>query len=195
MSNTATANPTKVVTGKARLSYAWLLQPREGQEGAAPKYQCDIIIPKSDKATIAAIKKAYQAAINKGLADSKLKWTPNTPKTPEFWNPLRDGDLREDADPAYANAYYLCAKANVDRRPKVVGTDLQPVLDADQVYSGMYARVSFDLYPFNNKTKGIACGLLNVQVLGGGERLGGVSSNPEDDFGEPLADGADDLLG
>jgi hypothetical protein len=35
--------------------------------------------------------------------------------------------------------------------------------------------------------KGVAAGLNNLQKLEDGERLGGSSSSPEDDFGDDLA--------
>ncbi|HEP3309396.1 ssDNA-binding protein, partial [Streptococcus pyogenes] len=56
-----TPSTTKVVTGKVRLSYAALLEPKafEGQEA---KYSTVILIPKTDKVTIKKIKDAQKAA-------------------------------------------------------------------------------------------------------------------------------------
>jgi len=45
-------NETKVVTGIVRLSYANVWEPRS-INGSNPKYSVSIIIPKTDKETIA----------------------------------------------------------------------------------------------------------------------------------------------
>ena len=50
----------KVVTGKVRFSYAHVFQPASSIEGGTPKYSVSIIIPKSDKDTIARLTKAFE---------------------------------------------------------------------------------------------------------------------------------------
>jgi hypothetical protein len=55
-------------------------------------------------------------------------------------------------------------------------------MDKSEVYSGCYARVSINLYPFNvDGNKGIAAGLNNVQKLADGDALSG-RARAEDDF-------------
>lgn len=189
MATEKTANPCKVVTGKVRLSYVYLTTPRPGDKpDDKPKYQVDMIIPKSDKATIEKIEKGIATAIE--ASKDKFKWTDKTVKHKDFWVPLRDGDERDDEDPAYAGAMYLCAKTT--SKPNVVDKDLNAILEADEIYSGMYGRVSFDLWAFDNKSKGIGVGLLNVQKLADGEPLGGTRSKPEDDFADPVEE--DDFM-
>ena len=84
--------------------------------------------------------------------------------------------------------------ANSTTPPQVVGTDLQPILDANEVYSGCYARVSISFYAFNtNGNRGIACGLGNIQKLRDGEPLGGNRISAEADFGG-LTTASDDFL-
>ena len=66
----------------------------------------------------------------------------------------------------------------------------QPILERSEVYSGVYGRASIHFYAFNtNGTKGIACGLNNLQKIRDGESLGG-KTRAEDDF----ADEDDDFL-
>lgn len=49
------------------------------------------------------------------------------------------------------------------------------------MYSGCYARVSLNFYAFNsNGSKGIACGLGNIQKIKDGEPLGGRCSATDD---------------
>ena len=61
-------------------------------------------------------------------------------------------------------------------------------VQAVEVYSGCYARVSVNFYAFNsNGNRGIACGLGNIQKVRDGEPLGGKSS-AADDFATDLDD-------
>ncbi|HEQ0635005.1 TPA: DUF2815 family protein, partial [Streptococcus pyogenes] len=82
---TTTPNTTKVVTGKVRLSYVALLEPKafEGQEA---KYSTVILIPKTDKVTIKKIKDAQKAAYE-AAKDNKLKGV----KWERVKTTLRDG--------------------------------------------------------------------------------------------------------
>lgn len=64
-------NKTKVITGpRTRWSYANVWDPKS-INGGTPKYSVSLIIPKSDKKTVEAIKAAIQAAYEEG--ESKLK--------------------------------------------------------------------------------------------------------------------------
>lgn len=177
-------NSTKVVTGVVRLSYLHALEP-VSVNGGDPKYSASIIIPKSDTATIDAINKAIDAAIEAGLG----KFGGKKPKKSAIKIPLRDGDLERD-DPAYADAMFV--NANSRTAPQIVDRHVKPILDPEEIYSGMYARVSINFYAFNsNGNKGIACGLGNIQKIRDGEPLGGRSS-AEEDFKPYEADDSDD---
>lgn len=184
MSTTTAPNPCKVITGQVRLSYAHLLEPVAIEEGADKKYSVALIIPKSDTKTINAIKKAVEAAKELG----KTKWGGKIPARLKL--PLRDGDEERPEDETYANAYFINASAKT--KPGIVDKDLNPIMSADEVYSGMYARASVNFYPFDvSGNKGIACGLNNIQKLKDGDPLSG-RSRAEDDFGDGLEE--DDLM-
>ena len=169
-------NPTKVVTGVVRLSYANVWEPAS-INGSNPKYSVSLIIPKTDTKTIDAIHAAVDAAIKDGAA----KFGGKIPNKAALKLPLRDGDLERD-DEAYKGAYFV--NANSATAPGIVDADRQPILDTSEVYSGVYGRASINFYAFNsNGNKGIACGLNNLQKIRDGEPLGG-KSRPEDDFAE-----------
>ena len=174
-------NPMKVITGKkTRWSYANVWEPK-AMNGGEPKYSVSLIIPKSDVETVKKIKAAIKAAYTEGQA--KLKG--NSKSVPAFEsidNPLRDGDVKCPDDPAYANSYYINAKSST--APGIVDADRQDILDRSEVYSGVYGRASITFYAFNkNGSKGIACGLNNLQKISDGEPLGG-KSRAEDDFAD-----------
>jgi hypothetical protein len=171
-------NETKVITGKVRLSYANLFEPKS-INGSDPKYSVSLIIPKDDTQMVNTIKQAIENAKER----DKHKWGGKIPAN--LKTPLRDGDEERPEDEAYANSYFI--NANSTRPPAVVGTEKDVAtgkairLTEDEVYSGCYARVSINFYGFNAAgNKGIACGLGNVQKVDDGERLGGGSSAEED---------------
>ena len=171
-------NPTKVVTGVVRLSYANVWEPAS-INGSNPKYSVSLIIPKSDTKTIEKIRAAIQAAYEEG--QGKLKGnSKSVPALTSIKTPLRDGDLERPDDEAYANSYFV--NANSITAPGIVDAACQQILDHSEIYSGVYGRASITFYAFNTKTsRGIACGLQNVQKIRDGEPLGG-HSRAEDDF-------------
>lgn len=185
MKITAKRTGTKVTTGKVRLSYAHLFEPH-AIEGNEPKYSVSVIIPKSDKETLQAIKDA----VNQAKEDGKAKWNGKVPANVK--TPLRDGDTEREGDEAYAGCYFL--NANSKNKPGIVDKDVQPILDQSEVYSGCYARLTLNFYAYAaSGNKGIAAGLGNVQKLEDGEPLGGFT-RAEDDF-EAIELAEDDFLG
>lgn len=164
---------TKVVTGMVRFSYANVWEPKS-INGSDEKYSVSLIIPKTDKKTIAQIEAAIEAAKQEG----KAKFVGKIPSNLKL--PLRDGDIDRPEDEAYKNAYFI--NANSKERPGIVDKSVKPILDQSEFYSGCYGRASITFYAFNqNGNKGIACGLQNLQKLLDGEPLSG-RSRAEDDF-------------
>ena len=185
-----TKNPMKVITGKdTRWSYANVWEPKS-INGGVPKFSVSLIIPKSDKKTIEAIKKAIQAAYKEG--EAKLKGNSRSvPPLESIKTPLRDGDTERPDDEAYANSFFL--NANSTTQPGIVDANVQPILTRSEVYSGVYGRASINFYAFNsNGNRGIACGLNNLQKIRDGEPLGSRAT-AESDFADFAED--DDFLG
>ena len=164
----------RVVTGKVRFSYPNVFVPVDKGDGKTPKYSVSIIIPKSDKETIAKINKAFEEA----KANSASYFGGTVPKL--LKGGLRDGDLEKEDD-AYAGSMFI--NANTAKKPGVVDADMNAIIDADEFYSGCYGRAAIEFFPYNIEgSKGIACGLGNVQKLEDGERLGGGGVSAAVDF-------------
>jgi len=164
----------RVVTGTVRFSYANVFAPVDKGDGKTPKYSVSIIIPKSDKETIAKINKAFEEA----KANSASYFGGTVPKL--LKGGLRDGDLEKEDD-AYAGSMFI--NANTAKKPGVVDADMNAIIDADEFYSGCYGRAAIEFFPYNIEgSKGIACGLGNVQKLEDGERLGGGGVSAAVDF-------------
>jgi hypothetical protein len=182
--NKGNSELVKVITGKCRVSYANLNEPKS-INGGKPKYSVSIIIPKSDTDTLGKIQAAIQAAYTEG--ESKLKGNGKiVPPLVSLKTPLRDGDVDRPADEAYENSFFV--NANSDEAPGIVDRAKIPILDRSEIYSGMYARFSINFFAFNNNgSKGIACGLNHVQKLSDGTPLGG-KSRAEDDFATDFDD-------
>ncbi len=181
MSNTANrpnagikVNPSKVVTGIVRLSYANVWEPKS-INGGTEKFSVSLIIPKTDTKTINAINKAVDAAIEEGRG----KFGGKIPSKSALKLPLRDGDIDRPDDEAYAGCYFV--NANSITPPEIVDKALNPIMSRSEIYSGVFARVSINFFAFNsNGNRGVACGLGNIQKAYDGDPLGGKSSAADD---------------
>ena len=174
---------TKVTTGEVRFSYAHVFEPAS-INGSEPKYSVSILIDKKDKATLARVKKAIEAAKQAGAAKFGGK-VPTNLKTP-----LRDGDEEKEDDEVYAGKYFI--NANAKTKPGIIDQYGNPIIDSTEFYSGCYGHASVTFYAFNTSgNKGIACGLNNIMKTRDGEALGG-RSKAEDDFADLINSYADE---
>lgn len=175
----STPSKTKVITGKVRLSYCHIFEPFSNDDDVPPKYSTTILIPKSDKKTYEALRAAQQAALENGK-DSRFGG-----KIPRNWtDTIHDGDEEADLDrnPEYAGHWFMSVSSKT--RPGIVDQNVQPIMDSTELYSGAYARVSINAFPFNTQgNKGVSFGLNHVQKIADGDFLGG-RSNAEDEFDE-----------
>lgn len=153
---------TKFVTNLVKFVNVNLYKPYLAADNAQPKYCLTLIIPKSEKSEISRLKKAFEetALANKDFLSSKpLK---------KHSIGLKDGDKRED--PVFADSYYLTATSI--EKPGIVDVDINPIIDADELYDGCLGRASITLYPYvTNVSSGIAVGLNNVQKLKDGKKV------------------------
>lgn len=169
---------TKIMMTNVRLSYANVWEPRAAQEGQDPKYSVSLIIPKSDKALIAKIKKAIEQTIEEGRESRGAAWAKNKNS---IRIPIRDGDTDRADDGAYEDAFFVNASSK--NPPQIVDGKVQRIIDRAEVYSGCYANVTINFYHYDvNGNRGVAAGLGNIQKVRDGEPLGGQVS-AESEFG------------
>ncbi len=177
----------KIVFGPCRLSYTHLFSKYapDGDTGAG-KYMTNVLIPKDEHETVDAINKAIEAARKAAVVG---KWGGKMPK--KLDNALRDGDEKEDD--TYDGHWYVNAKCST--RPGVVDKSRAPILDEEEVYSGIWAVVSVTFYGYSvSGNNGIACGLNNVMKTADGDHLGGRTSASNDFEAVNLDDEDDDDL-
>lgn len=176
---------TKVVFGPCRLSYTHVFQ-KYSPEGdpSNGKYMTNVLIPKGEKETIKALEQAIEAAKKAAVVS---KWGGKEPKKLDL--PLRDGDDRDDD--TYEGHFFVNAKSST--RPGIVDKNKTPIVDEDDVYSGMWAIVSVTFFGYDvSGNKGVACGLNNIMKYKDGDRLGGRTS-AESDFAEVDMEDDDEL--
>lgn len=177
-------NPTRVLTGEVRLSYCNLVEPRANVNGGEPKYSVTLLIPKTDANTLNDIKQSMAAAYEEGV---NKKWGGARPRGREI---IHDGDGVRDNGTPFGEECRGCwvITASSKRRPSVRGIDNYTVELAPQdIYSGMYGRVSLTFFAYDTVgAKGVACGLDNVLKTREGDPLSGGAS-ADSDFAEVAA--------
>lgn len=173
---------TKVVTGKVRFSFVNVFEPKAFGENQTPKYSVMLLIPKSDVGTLDRMRKAIEAAAEKGKATKFGGKIPTVLKST-----LKDADVdtNQDGDVFadlwdYAKNHYIL---NVSSKmaPQIVDAERNPIINPADFYSGCYGRASINFFAYNNNgNKGISAGLGNLQKLEDGEPLGGITSAEQD---------------
>lgn len=167
----------KIVTGKARLNHVHLFE-KFGIGDNEPTFSTMVMVPKSDTATIALIKKAEQDALEEAK-DSLFKG--RLPKDYSIW---KDGDEAADEYPEQAGHIFAWVRRmgfNKDIAPTVLDVDGTEMLDPTDIYSGCYARVSLEAFAYSGQKKGVTFALRAVKKVADGERLGPVD-DPAADF-------------
>lgn len=173
---------------QGRLSYVHLLEPAAPKGSDKKCYSCCVLIDVNDKESVAAVEQAIENAKKKGML---TKWEGKIPKKLQL--PLQDGGEREI--PEFQGKVFFNAKAN--RAPAVLNRAKAPILSHDEVYSGMWAIVCVNMYPYSNSgNNGVAAGLNAVLKTADDTAFsGGDGSKAFDGINVPEEeDDEDDLL-
>jgi hypothetical protein len=138
-------------------------------EDQEPKYSCELIFPVGTDLSI--LKEAARLA-------ATGKWGESVPKACK--SPFRDGDIDREGKVGYEGCTFISARSKA--KPKVVvGKDMQPSMDEDDLYSGCVVRVSVTAFAYDKGgNKGVAFFLNNVWKIKDGERIGGGASAQEE---------------
>ena len=177
---------TQMTTSEVRLSYVHLDAPYANPNtNAEPKYQVTVLMPKSDVQAKARLDAAYQAAVQKGVAE---KWNGTMP--PIVACSIHDGDgVRPSTGEAFGPECkgHWVFTASSKNPVSMVDAGMNPIAQKGEIYSGCYARVCVSLFPYNTAGKrGIGIGLEAVQKLRDGDPLGGGVSVADAFGGAPV---------
>lgn len=161
---------------KVRLSFENLLVPR-AQDATKPEektFSTAILIPKTDTATLDAIRAAITEAMEDGVVK---KWNGKRPA--QLRNPLRDGDekyLKDGVtkDKTYAGMFFINAKGPYGgkNQPILLNKNAQQTSSASDIYSGVWGQVKLTFFPYENSgNRGVGAGIATFLSHGEGEAL------------------------
>ena len=179
---------SRVVTNEVRLSYVFLNKPQVDAAGKE-SYSVCVMLPKSDKETAAVIRAAHKVA----YADAVVKTWGG--KKAEVKDPLRDGDVVKAGQEEFKGMWFFNAKTF--KKPTVIDLKTRAVANEDEIYSGMWAKLSLNLYGYNNKESkaiGVTYSLNGVLKTKDDTDLAGGGGNAFADFADDLGS-EDDILG
>ena len=170
---------TKCLTGEVRISFEHLSRPYSNN-GGEPKYSCTVLVPKTDTATYNDLKNALNAAYEAGVND---KWKGSRPQL--RYPVIYDGDGVRPSGEAFGEeckGHWVLTASNKQQPQVVHQSNIRVQLAETDIYSGMYARVTVNFFPYENSgNRGVGCGLGNVLKTRDGEPLSGRAS-AESDF-------------
>jgi len=169
---------TRVTTGEVRTSYFSALSARKNEMNGKDEFSTQILIPKTDTATLAALKAAAKEALAAKFGDKIPK---------NVRNPLRDGDTETKTDGSplgreYAGHFFCNVKST--SKPGAIDTHGNDLIGNDDIVSGDYIRVSLNAYAYSQAgNNGVSFGLNNILLVRKGEPLGGAKPTAASDFG------------
>jgi hypothetical protein len=128
-----------------------------------PKFSIRAAFPPTAK--LDALKKEAEMA-------AREKWGDKIPKT--LRSPFRTNEELENPIVGIGDDWIIMSfSANEDRRPGIVDSKLQDIIDDADVYSGAWYRAQVRAFAYENAgNKGVSFGLQNVQKLRDDDPLG-----------------------
>ena len=166
---------TRITTPVGIASFPALFTP-VGFNGSPEKFSVTLIYDKDED--LSSLKKACDAALAK-------KYPNGAPANVQM--PVKDGDTKLDANgnvrPEFAGKKFITATCKAEDRPKVVNGELQPIIDASEIYGGCELRVSVNVFAWEHMGKrGCSLYLSNAQKTGDSDPFG-ANTSVESDFG------------
>lgn len=197
MAGKTKSKTVEITTGIGTLSFPHLSKSQaenNKNDKGEPRYDIQIIIPKSQREDLKAIFKAIKEV---GMDKWGDKWT-------QVRNPLRDGDaekdeLTEDGTtkgekyPERLGCYFLNARSS---RPVGVVDRSRNIIDdpENEVYGGCKGKINVGFYSYSNSgNHGIGAGLNGVQKVADGEAFGATRTPVESMFDALDDEDTDDL--
>lgn len=201
---------TKIKTGECRFCFPHIFEPaRFKNDPDNPlKYSVGLLISKDDEKTLKLLEESFKNAKKNDKAKNgdnkavqKYPFIKEQSGNQGFLTDCDTDDSYSEIE-AYANCYYLTATTNGEKEsngkmipvkgPGVVMkrdgalVHLDPEMDADEIYGGMYGKVTGNCYAFTGGKGGVAFGLQNVMKTKDGEPFGTVVGSAESDFADEV---------
>lgn len=174
---------TKVVTPPFRVSFPAVFEAKSYDGGEAKFSTVAIFEPakfsEADKKAWAAMH-AIADESSRSMFKKPLKDLPAN-----FKKPFRDGVEKAHLEGYGEGKVFMTLSSK--QRPGLVDKDRQAIITQDEFYPGCWARATVTSYPYDNKGKGVAFGLHNLQKLGDDTNFSGRVA-AEDDFEDDAGD-------
>jgi len=153
-----------IMTPKFRVSFPEIFVPKAGPQGGQEFYSVQMLFPKDqDLSPMKAL-----------CAKTAESFFGPTWKTLGLRMPFNDGDTKQWE--SHQGHIYVNAKTKF--QVPLVDQKKQEILDQSEFYPGCYARAIVNAYAYNTAgNKGVAFGLMAVQKLAEGEKLGGGAAS------------------
>ncbi len=174
------AEIVRYVTPVFRASFPNLFEA-ESYDGGAPKFGLSAVwnpAKFSDKD-----KKRWRTILGAMDAESKSRFKKALKDLPaNYKKGIRDGAEKADLE-GYGEGTKF-ANISTKMRPGVIDANKNPISpddgNIDEIYPGCYCRATVTVYSYDNKGKGVALGLMNVQKVSDGDRLDSRTDAAED---------------
>ena len=139
---------TKVVTGLVRFSFIKVFNLEIDELTGEKKYSIQLLIPKTDKKTVSAIKKRSKKQKSLVVKSSGARAFQRTCTSPCGMVTIRQKRMKKKY-PERKGHYYLNASSKT--APGVLGKDKLPMQDEEELYSGCYGYASINFYPYDKR--------------------------------------------
>jgi hypothetical protein len=162
-------------SGLVRLAFVSVFKPKKQPNKDQLKYEVTCLIPKGDKEALKPFLVAAKAAIVGKWGTDRAKWPANlraldlanflSMTGKDGW-PFRDGD----AQPYDGFAGMVSIKCSNERKVQIVDKNRNPVMDEEEVYSGMFGQVLGVAYAWDQSgNRGVSFSLDAVRKIKDGE--------------------------
>ena len=171
-----------VFTPPFRVSFPNIFRPSSYQGGEAKYSLVMLFYPANFSEVHKTAWREVGRIANEAAIDAFKKPLKDLPDN--FRKPFRKGEEKEHLDGYGPGCVFFSASSK--QAPGVIDRNKANVLEAD-FYPGCWARASISAFAYDNKGKGVAFGLHNLQKLGEGANFSGRVA-AEEDFGDNVAD-------
>ncbi len=174
------AETKKLVTPVFRISFPNVFEP-DSYDGGPAKYGCSAIWNPSKFSEMDKKRwKAIKAAMND---EAKSRFKKSIKELPSNYKiGLRNGNEKELEGYGEGTMF---ANLSTKMRPGVIDLKKNKISpeegNQEEIYPGCYCRATVNIYSYDNKGKGIAIGLMNLQKIADGPRLDS-RTNADQDF-------------
>lgn len=139
-----------------RFLYNFVFEPKLNKQNGKEEYFIRVLVPKTNKRAIEAIKQAVKEEAEDKWGNRKAEQILNSDRVP-----LHDGDIKKKGDPIYEGMMYFNAKTN--NRPNVVDIKLNPIMDKEEFYSGCWGAFNGTVWAYDNEYgKGLSISVDNL---------------------------------